>query len=84
MASGLALYADEATTQAPQKDPIYKVWKLPKRLVHRSSKPETRTVEAPATAESAKPANEWWGDQYWKTNRNAQQWPTSVAAAPKE
>ena len=78
-ASGLALYGGEATTTpASQHEPIYKVWKLPKRLVHKSAKPETRTLGT--TADAPKPA-EWWGDQYWKTTRNAEKWPTSVASA---
>ena len=28
------------------------------------------------------PSNDWWGDRYWKTNRNKSEWSTQTAAAP--
>jgi hypothetical protein len=28
------------------------------------------------------PSNDWWGDRYWKTNRNKSEWNTQTATAP--
>lgn len=44
----------------------------------------TDTIEAKkafATA-VAIPSNDWWGDRYWKTNRNKSDWSTKTASAP--
>jgi len=36
-----------------------------------------------AFAEAATiPGNDWWGDRYWKTNRNKSGWETQTASAP--
>jgi hypothetical protein len=31
---------------------------------------------------TAVPGNDWWGDRYWKTNRNKSTWETQSASAP--
>ncbi|HEV2688982.1 MAG TPA: hypothetical protein VGV35_10515 [Bryobacteraceae bacterium] len=36
---------------------------------------------APQTATASDP-NEWWGDRYWKTNRNKSTWETTTAKTP--
>jgi hypothetical protein len=39
------------------------------------------TQKALPLAEATIDPNEWWGDKYWKTNRNKSAWETSTAAA---
>jgi hypothetical protein len=47
-----------------------------------------RTGGKAASAKSATAANssnsEWWGDEYWKTARNADKWSKTVAANSSE
>jgi hypothetical protein len=33
-------------------------------------------------AATAIPSNDWWGDRYWKTNRNKPTWDTQTASVP--
>ncbi len=35
----------------------------------------------PVQAETAAQSNEWWGDKYWKTNRNQSVWEAKTAPA---
>jgi hypothetical protein len=46
-------------------------------------KPEPEATPAPAVeAVSAKPAQEdWWGDRYWRTTRNASKWDQASEAS---
>ena len=37
--------------------------------------------KAAPLAEAANPSNDWWGDKYWKTNRNKTVWDSSTATA---
>ena len=43
---------------------------------------DTITAKKAFLAASAIPSNEWWGDRYWKTNRNKSGWDTQTASAP--
>lgn len=42
------------------------------------------TIEAKKAFAAATevPSNEWWGDRYWKTNRNKSTWDPQTASAP--
>ena len=40
---------------------------------------ERRKDPKEVAAKAAKTANDWWGDRYWKTNRNKQKWPNGDA-----
>jgi hypothetical protein len=39
------------------------------------------TTAAGSSVSSKPAADDWWGDKYWKTTRNAAQWSTEEAAA---
>ncbi len=45
-----------------------------------AGKPLAKSVAA-ATKEDSKSANGWWGDSFWKTNRNQAQWDSSANAS---
>ena len=36
------------------------------------------------SAASAKPAGDWWGDQYWKTQRNADKWSKPAGSSDQQ
>jgi hypothetical protein len=53
------------------------------------AKPEPKKKQEPTTsakaAVPAKPAaDEWWGDQYWKTTRNADKWSKTAGSPSAE
>ena len=51
----------------------------------KSSKRERAAKAEETAAAPAAPAkkDDWWGDKYWKTNRNSDQWGKSTANAPE-
>lgn len=90
-----------AIRQRSEKDPLYKVWSIHKRVIkpenqllrvdftNEAGEQKTMTVELARPAavnvwetvelyrvasEKAARAAQWWGDQYWKTTRNASSW----------
>ncbi len=48
---------------------------------HTSKPAESRAAEKAAVASSSDSKNAWWGDDYWKTNRNQDTWAAKQASA---
>jgi hypothetical protein len=103
--------ADSTAVAAPVvRQPLYKVWNLPKRVMPPAAqeklvvkysdrvgaaKSATLLVskeladqviaQVTATKERAqRDAGVWWGDQYWKTKRNQNQWGGAGTVAQRE
>ena len=93
-----------------EKEPLYKVWTLPKRLTpptpldqvvvnytDKSGAEKSVTIEMQkstadwvvanverAAARNAANGGSWWGDSYWKTKRNKDQWGGAGPVAQRE
>jgi len=44
----------------------------------------TPTTQAAAPKKPAKPADDWWGDDFWKTTRNVDKWAKAAGTASGE
>jgi hypothetical protein len=72
------------------KAPAYTVSHLLSTIDDRRQTPKTASVSASASAKASvtETPEVWWGDRYWRTNRNKAKWPEGetqgVSAATKE
>ena len=59
-----------------------KVAKADKKDVKKDSKPEEKEADKTFASRAEKPGATWWGDDYWKTSRNADKWGPVKPATP--
>ncbi len=67
-------------TVVAKAEPAGKTPKAAKNDPPKEEKPEDKTW-ATANA-SKKPEAQWWGDDFWKTQRNSDKWNSKTAASP--
>lgn len=74
--------AEAAPAPAPEKadDPA------PATPAKEKKKPETKAESKPDFMKAGKEPAQWWGDDYWKTTRNAEKWnkPTGTNAPDQQ
>jgi hypothetical protein len=69
-----------ANTVVAKAEPAGKTQKIAKNEIKKEEKPEDKTWNT--ANPTAKPEAQWWGDDFWKTQRNSDKWNTKTAASP--
>jgi hypothetical protein len=69
-----------ATEKTPEKtmvasaEPVAKPAKSAKPVKDEPAKKDPKKADNMASGRPDKPTDPWWGDDYWKTSRNADKW----------
>ena len=66
----------DASRMLTFKAPAHTVSQLVSAIDDRRETPKTASASASAKASVTQTPEVWWGDRYWKTNRNKAKWPT--------
>jgi hypothetical protein len=68
-----------ASTAVAKAEPSGKTSKAARNDIQKEEKPEDKTWAT--TNASKKPDAQWWGDDFWKTQRNSDKWNSKTAAS---